>query len=355
MKRSIINFFSAIVLPRYQVLMLIFTSTIIIFLGYQTRLTVHTAEPSPNLLPITPKKIAEWGGVPTQVKVGMYIENFPEFNVEENTFVAEAIIWFKFDTSLISLSTIENFSFEQGSIEKKEGPETSLIDDQLLAKYSIRLRFTSNISYKFFPHDDHSIYISLINPVVTPIDFIFQSDAAAFSLSKDIFIPEWLPVNHKVRLGYEENVLDKFDQRKIVRAPKVIFSIDFQRSGARKILLILFPLFLIFFIGLFAFAFDIEKQERLILSLTSGSITSLIAYRFVIQGMSPESGYFVLSDYIYTLLLGLSFAEFIIVLWLVRYGSITDKWIVARGVIYCLFHLSLVLTWYYLLFIWMGK
>jgi hypothetical protein len=335
--------------------MLILTSTIIIFMGYQTRLTVHTEEPSPNLLPITPKKIEQWGGIPTQVKIGMYIENFPEFNVEDNTFVVEAIIWFKFDTSLISLSTIEKFAFEQGSIEKKDGPETRLIDDQLLAKYAVRLRFTSNISYKFFPHDDHSIYISLINPIVTPIDLIFQADNTAFSLSKDIFIPEWLPVNHKVRTGYEERILDKLDQRKIVRVPKVIFSIDFQRSGARKILLILFPLFLIFFIGLFAFAFDIEKQERLILSLASGSITSLIAYRFVIQGMSPESGYFVLSDYIYTLLLGLSFTEFIIVLWLVRYESITNKRIVLRGLMYCLFHILLIITWYYLLFIWMGK
>jgi hypothetical protein len=47
-----------------------------------------------------------------------------------------------------------------------------------------------------------------------------------------------------------------------------------------------------------------------IMALATGGLTSIIAYRFVIQGMSPKVGYFLLSDHIFTFFVSLAFFKF---------------------------------------------
>ncbi len=352
MKLSAEKFFGMIVLPQYQIISLIITSTLALLLGYRATQEYRMIEPSPQLLPITPKKMQEWGGEPAKVKVGMHIVNFPEFDIINNRIVLDGIVWFEFDPALISLDTIGKFSFEKGKLEKRSEPDTKLIEGKLFAEYKIRLHFTTNLSYKYFPLDAHRIYVALVNSSVFPSEMIFESYKPGFSLSKNIFIAEWTNIDHDVRTGYAEAQLDIHDPRKVVRIPKVVFEIDFRRSGIRQTLLILFPLFLIFFIGLFSFAFDPAKDPSYIITLASGSVTSMIAYRFVIQGMSPESGYFMLSDHVFTLFLLFAFIEFIIAILIIRRGKITRQWAVLRGIIFLLFHLLLVGTWYYLLFGW---
>ena len=216
------------------------------------------------------------------------------------------------------------------------------------------MKFTSNLSYQLFPLDDHRIYISLINTYVSPNEIMFQAQKPGFSLSEDIFLAEWRHTDHQVRTGYAQAHLEKHNVQKVVRNPKIVFSIDFRRSGVRQAFLILLPLFLIFFIGLFSFGFDPTTHARNIITLSSGSVTSMIAYRFVIQRMAPEMGYFILSDHIFMLFLLFAFAEFIIGILIVRKGELTRGWSLVRGVAYVLFHLIFLSVWYYLLFRWSG-
>ena len=149
--------------------------------------------------------------------------------------------------------------------------------------------------------------------------------------------------------------LDRHDTRRIVRHSKVIFSIDFKRSGYRFIFLIFIPIFLIFFIGLFSFAFNPEdKNSRsTIMNLASASLASLLAYRFVINNMAPSGvGYFMLSDHIFNLFLVLSFIELCVAISLVCYQKETDFVIIGRGLLFIFFHLASLIVWYYLLFLW---
>lgn len=335
--------------PRYQFIFLILTVIIAVSLAYKPVTEFHSLDPRPQLIPITPLKIKEWGGGSAYVNVGLYILNFPEFDIVHNKFVLDGIIWFEFDPSLISLETVSKFSFEKGEILSKSAPFTKIIDDKFFARYNIRLRFSTDLMYMFFPFDDHRLYIVLINQFVSPSEMIFQAYEADFFLSERIYTAGWSEIKKTVRSGYAEAQLDKFDVRKKVRFPKVIFSIDYKQVGIRHILLIMIPLFLIFFMGLFSLALDPKEHSGKILTLASASLTTLLAYRFVIENMTPPVDYFVLSDQIFTFFLVVTLAEFAFAIYVIRALTLSKFALLLRGILFLLAHVSLWIYWYYLL------
>lgn len=351
MNKYITNFFEHVVRPQYQVVAFLITSLIVLLLGARAAHRFTPLEKYPEIQSITPEKIKEWGGEPVIVNLGLYITNWHQFDIVTNNFVFDGVVWFEFDPSLIALDTIGKFTFEKGEMLQKSEPNTRLIDGKLFAEYSIRLRFTTTLSHQFFPLDDHRIYLTMINTYVTPSEVIFRTFKSNFTSSKKIIIPAWKQVDHAVRTGYEENFIDKFDERKIIRYPAVEFILDFTRVGIRLTLLIFLPVFLIFFISTFWFSFD-PKHTGVITALVTSAITSLIAYRFVIQGMSPEVGYFLLSDHVFTFFLAMSCVSFVLALLWINRGRMTSTFITIRGIVFILFHLLFIAFWTYLLFFW---
>lgn len=340
-----------IVRPQYQLIALLCTFAVVIFLGYKVTQTYHPLEQWPDIKPIIPEKIKEWGGDPVVVDVGLYVTNWYLFEIVDNNFIVDAVVWFQFDPALISIDTIDKFSFESGEIQSKSPPSTKLIEQKLFVEYKLRLRFTSTLNQQFFPLDDHRIFITMVNTYVTPSEVIFQAFKSDFTVAKKVIIPGWTQIGHGVKTGYEEEYIDKFDHRKVIRYPKAVFMLDFSRSGISLISLILLPLFLIFFISTFWFGFKPDDSGN-IMALATGGLTSVIAYRFIIQGMSPKVGYFLLSDHIFTFFVAISFASFVLALVWMRQGRMTPMMIKFRGIMFIMFHILFIVTWYFLLFIW---
>jgi hypothetical protein len=352
MKKSWLeNFCLQIVRPQYQVVVLCFTFTVVLLLGWQAIRLYRPLEEWPEVKPIVPEKIRTWGGEPVVVDVGFYISNWRVFDVVNNDFKVDGVVWFQFDPALLSLETISKFSFAKGELSSKSEPSTKLIDKKMFVEYKIRLHFTSTLNHQFFPLDDHHVYMTLVNTYVSPSELIFKAYESDFVMSKDIHIPGWSLIDRSVRAGYEEDYFSKFDTRKVIRYPEVVFVLDFKRFGISLILLIFLPFFLIFFVSIFWFGFEPDKTSN-IMSLTTGALASLIAYRFVIQRMSPNVGYFLLSDHIFTFFLALAFMSFILALIWVRRGEMTSAMIIMRGLAFISFHLLFIGVWYYLLFLW---
>lgn len=354
MQSKRVGFFDAIVTIRYQVVMLCITSMIMLLVMRNYYESFRTPEPSPELRPITAKKITEWKGDPAVVRVGLHITNFPEFNVSKNEFIFDGLVWFEFDKALTSLETISKFSFEKGEILRISKPETKAMGDKVSAQFVVRVRFSSNLIFDLFPLDEHRIYIALVNSSTTPSELIFESYKPGFTLSDELFIPEWDIVDTHVDSGYTEANLDSNDSKRVERDPKIIFSLDILRSGNRQAVLILLPLFLIFFLSLFALGLDPKEYSGSIMGMTSACISSMIGYRFVIQSMSPEIGSFVFGDQVFMLLLAFAFVDFLLGLVLIIHKELTPSLRVARGIIFLLFHVVFLVTWYYLLIYWKG-
>jgi hypothetical protein len=160
------------------------------------------------------------------------------------------------------------------------------------------------LNYADFPLDDHTIYLVLSNHFFSPSEVIFHSDRSSFNVTA--LITGWRAVDHAVETGFNTVVLDKFDDRKITSFPVAIFSIDFSRNAMRYVLTILLPLMLIFYLVLFSFSVEPGTS----ISLTAGGITGMLAYRFVIENLSPATGTFMMSDYLFFLFLAGSFFVF---------------------------------------------
>jgi hypothetical protein len=343
-----------IVTPTAQFIGLSVVAIVMILMARHAFLSFSSNEPSPKVFSTTPRQVKEWGGNTTEVLVGLHVNNFPEFDIVNNKFTIDAIIWFEFDPALVSLETVEKFSFDKGDIIKKTTSDTKVIEGKFFAQFNITVKFTTNLLFEMFPLDDHRIYLTLTNKFVSPSEMMYQAFISGFTLSEDMFVAGWQPVGHNVLTGYSEARLDEGDTKKLVLNPKVVFSIDFKRFGTQRIFLIFMPIFLMFFIGVLSFAFDPTKERRISMSLALGAVTAMLSYRFVIQGMSPQTGYFLLSDYIFTLFLGLAFMCFILGIIFMCYDEFVPRLVEIRAIALISFYVLILTLWYYFLYIWMG-
>jgi hypothetical protein len=346
-KSALVRFFNTIVLPQSQAIVMVIVALVAFTVAYRPYTRFISLEPEINVVPITPQKIKDWGGVPARVTVGLYINNFPTLDFVNNDFIFDGILWFEFDPALISLNTVSKFSFERGEILSMSEPYTQIIDNKFFARYTLRARFKSELVYKLFPFEGHRLDIVLINRTIQPSEMIFRTYASFFVISDAIKLPGWYIFDKSIKSGMVQSILDKYEVQKEVSYPLAVFSIDLHRAGTRNLFLILLPLFMLYFISLFCFAFNPETHSGTIFSLASAGVTGLLSYRFVIEGMTPKVGYFVLSDRLFVLFLAASLIEFVLAVIIVRFGKLTPVISIMRGITYILINIVFLVAWTY--------
>lgn len=332
---------------RFQIFLIILS---IIFAGFALYRPLHlftTTDPRAELLSITPQLIQEFGSEPATVKVGFFIRDFPVFNMVKGDFTIVGIVWFEFDPSIISLETLNKFVFDKAEFLQRSATYSRIVGDKLFVRYDVKLKFNLPLQYKYFPLDDHRLSIMLTHELITPGEIKFSSGINEFIVGPNMESAGWGEVGRQVKLGYTEAVLDTTDATKKVYHPAALFSIDYRRIGIRYSLTIFLPLLLIFYLSLFSFSLDPINYRGSIVSLATGGITALLAYRFVIESLSPSVGYFMLSDYIFFLFL---FA-LCIVFFLVMIGALVPVWIKKMMVICLHLYVDICIGYFFLFWI----
>jgi hypothetical protein len=298
--------------PSFQIVTFSTTVIIISMLVYGMMGRFCSFDEKPPIFPLTPEKLMEFSTTPARVRVGLSISDFAEFNILENKFTVTAVIWFYFDPTLISLATIEQFSFERGTIKSKSPAYTYLLNGELLARYTIRVSFKTNLYYGLFPFEDHKMYLTLINDAVSPGEMVFDSGTSDFVIAHNVYISAWRYYDKHVYTGYGITTLGADKSIRPAYHPRVIFEIDYMHSSTRYIIMIILPLLFIFAIELFSFCVDQREQKDALIALSGTDIAGLFAYRFVIESLAPKVGYFMISDYLFFLFLSTSFTVLLI-------------------------------------------
>lgn len=334
---------------RYQVVAIIFSAAFCFNLFYEKSAQFFSTDPRPTFKILTPDFVREFLGssIGSKVEVGMRIENFHKFNLREGHFVVEAIVWFKFNPSIISLETIGMFSFEKGTIKKKSKPNTKLINGLMLARYNVLLEFSTKLDHSLFPFNDNRIFITLVNQSVSPGEIIFESYESDFSLSGNMPIPGWEQVNHGVATGYTEALLNRHDPTTKIFHPLAVFFIDFSRMSLRKAFILLLPLFVVMYILFISLTFSFSYY-KMRLTLSTANIAALLGYRFVIERVTPKVGYFMLTDHIFNLFLAMAFFVFLLNMVLREKGTA-----MVRGIALIILHITLLSAIFYLVVYWM--
>lgn len=303
---------------KFKTLILLFFTFILIASFWITLTKTNMTDTIPELNPINTKVIKEFGPFTVNVKTGMFIKNFPTFDVIKNNFTIDSIIWFEFNSDEIPLETVEKFSFDNDKILYKSPPDIKVIANKIFAKFNVIFNVKTSLNYHKFPFEDHKIAIVLSNNFVTPSDMYFTTDSNSFQITPNIIPTSWKLKDLNVNCGYMNLNLDKQDQSKMVVAPKALFTIDIEKNGIRKILIIFIPLFATTYLSLFSFVMNMANVVgKFSLSITA--LTALLGYRFVIEQMMPQVGYLTTTDMIYILLLLISLICFIFQLLITRF------------------------------------
>lgn len=272
-------------------------------LAVNRRLTIfNPREQGPEIVHITPTIYQQFGGFANFVTVGLFIDRFQTFDITNNQFVFSGYVWFKFLAGTISARNLEQFYFLQGDILERSAPETQVIDQYVLTTFHVKVKFSSVLNYKDFPFDGHRIRISITHNNLSPEEIIFESAERDMTVKSDEQQAGWRKIAQDTDTGYLESAIDAYDKRNTQYHPAVTFSIDYERYGTRFILSIFLPLLLIFYVAVFGFSLD----EGSALRNAVGGVTGILGYRFVIDNLSPKVGYFMISDYIFFLILTLT-------------------------------------------------
>ncbi|MCK4499550.1 hypothetical protein KAU11_03585 [Candidatus Babeliales bacterium] len=270
----------------------------------------NTTDKYPEFQIINEARQKEFGAFTVKVTTGMFIKNFSTFNVVKNRFVMDCILWFEYNSDEIMLDTINMFSFDNGKILKRSQADIKIDGRKTRAKYDVRVEFKGALEYHKFPLEDHRISLVLSNNFVTPYEMFFHVDNAYFNSAEGIFIPNWQIRDMNTDSGYVSPQLDNRKQDKKESYPQASFTLNVEKAGIRKVLVIFLPLFLAIFLAIFSFMMNLDNA-RMRMMMGSSAVTALLGYRFVIENMLPSVGYFTTTDFVYVLLLALAFSVFV--------------------------------------------
>lgn len=311
-----------------------------------------TTDPYPAIKNFHPFKRSELISM-VVVTAGMTIKNFSTFDVKENKFTMNAIVWFEFNPTLISLEQVSAFSFEniiQYQLLKSE-PEIKRKGVLLFVKYNVQVSFSSKFDRRLFPIGDHVLYIVLKNEEITVSDALFRIQNSSFTSSPHLNTPSYEIRDSSAQVGYEESDFFVGSKKLAIRHPAIVFTLSLKRQGFRLATLIFLPILIILSFGLFALVLP-STMIYSSAALAVSCITGLLGYRFVIEGISPRVGYFTLTDYIYNTILFAAFITFLVDSMRVLSGGDTRIYIELRHVWYVLSYLILIVVVYYYLFHW---
>lgn len=305
----------------------------------------------PDIKPITTQKFKEWGGQdPGIIKTGLYVTNFPSFDVRDGRFVMEGIVWFEFNASVTSLEMVSKFDFDKAKLIKKELLDSKIVGELLYVRYSVLLEFTNVLNYKYFPLDRHRVYLTIKNDFVTPQEMILRSYYTRAWFADNIVTLNWRYSEPGTYFGYIESLLDTSDRAKVDYTPIATFFFDFERASIRGGLLVLMIPALIFFLVLSTLLLCATSITTLILHVMG--VITLFMYRLIVQGMAPEAGYFLLSDYVFLLSLVCALSVFLAELTNIVYKRDEHKLSVVRSSTLTFSSLFFLGGWFYLLLVW---
>jgi hypothetical protein len=272
----------------------------------------------PQLKALTTEELKKLGPFAVRVKVGMFVRDFPIFNIEKNNFTIDAVIWFEFNGDEITIDTLKEFSIDNGKIISRSPPDIKISESGLIfAKYNVLFELNTNLGFHHFPLENHRLSIVISNDFRTPKEMIYAVDASAFQVQNNILPAGWKIKDLNVNAGFLPLQFDQQDATKKTENPKALFTINLVKTSSRKALIIFIPLFSAAVLSLLSFITGLANTFSMF-TLTASAITALLTYRFVIEQMMPTVGYSTVADTLFLFLLLFAFIVFTIQILTVR-------------------------------------
>lgn len=292
-----------------QMVLIAIFSLVFLYIIQKPFRSFKSTDEAPAIISLTPQKIINFGGFPSEIVCGAYIREISEMDIINNKLAMNLTIWFRFNPKAISLARIGQFTIDNAETSNKSEPITRADGNLVVALYDIKANLSLRLDYKNFPFDDHIINLSITNHNLSPYEAIFESSKTNLMIDEKIDISGWKIVDRWVKTGFIEDILNPKNRASSRIHPKVIYSLSIHRVGARHFITLIIPLILIFFIAAFTLAFDPTEST---VGIAIAAISAIVAQRFIMETVSPQSNSLMISDEIFLIYLFLSCIIFFI-------------------------------------------
>lgn len=277
------------------------------------------------------------------VQTGILVKDIPKVDINNNFIIINALIWFKFNHSIVHLETLENFSFLNCINLEKKLVHLSVTNEETYVEYDIRISFSSIFDHLYFPINDHQISIVLTHEKLSTDEIIYDVSGTAIQFDKNVKAEDMNVIRGNAAAGYLEKINVAENNEKSITYPAILYSILLKKNGLKNIRLIIIPLVLIFGISTIVCLLAALQPGQNFIPTGITTLTLIMAYRYVIMQISPKVSYNTLTENVYNLSLLFTFINFILLISVITFekmavaSQVLITWAILSEPIYILF------------------
>ena len=241
---------------------------------------------------------------PQEVRVGMYLMNLYDLNMDEHSFYADFYIWFKWKgdidpTEFEFVNSIEKWSIAANP--SGDGSDSLLADGSNYRIFRVEGRFFHSFLLGHFPLDRHALDIQIENPEHPADSLVYLPDTSGATIRKTLQLVGWETRGCALRSGVHDYGTDFGNPLENARQySNLAFTLILARPINYFLLKMLLPLLVVLLVSLGA----LMLHPSYIDTRSSLPIGALLTAVFLQQSYSnalPDTGYMVLMDKIYLL------------------------------------------------------
>lgn len=241
---------------------------------------------------------------PQQVRVGVYLMNLYDLNMDEHSFYADFYIWFKWKgdidpTNIEFVNSIEKWSM--ASSPSGDGTDSLLKDGTNYRIFRVEGRFFHSFLLSNFPLDKHGLDIQMENPEHDAESLVYLPDTAGAVIRNSLQLVGWNTtgclLESKVH-DYQTNFGNPEENAQ--RYSNLTYTISLGRPISYFLLKMLLPLIVVMFVSIGALILHPSHVDTRS-SLPIGGLLTAVFLQQSYSNALPDTGYMVLMDKIYLL------------------------------------------------------
>jgi hypothetical protein len=245
---------------------------------------------------------------PSDVHVGLYINNIYNVSLRENSFSADFYVWFRWTDK--NLKPLESFEVTNGRIVSKDGIYEDVVEGQNYASCRVVAEFTKFWDVSNFPLDTHKITIEIEDNDNEDFKVRYIPDATNSNYNPDVQVPGYKIVHQRAEVlqhAYKTNYGDiSLPTDSASTYSRFVYSLQIERPGYGYFLKLFLSVFIATFIAFLCFAIkptDLDPR----FGLGIGAIFAAVASEYVVASALPESNVITLTDKLHILAIAFIF------------------------------------------------
>jgi hypothetical protein len=237
-------------------------------------------------------------GNPVDVRVGVYVNQIPEFSLRNFSWTADLFVWFQWTGNMLDPG--ESFQFIDGNIVQKEKISDSVDGETHYSRYHVVADFNQFFDVARFPLNQFILTIGIIDPLHPVYRLRYIADEQSSGASSRVRIIEGISLSKTLGLVKLYPYQTSFGDPSLPEGyhptfSSFVYGLWLTSPGLGYYLKLFLPLYISVLIAISVFFIKpIDVDPRF--GLGVGALFAAVANSYIISSLLPPSGGLVMAD-----------------------------------------------------------